>query len=53
MFDQIKSALKSANARMKSRHDYAHLIEADENLLRDIGVSRGDVRAAMRRARRF
>ena len=47
-FARLKAALKAAHARRAARRDYAYLLEAEDCLLQDIGITRTDVRQAMR-----
>ena len=48
MFTQTFAALKSARARAAARRSYWQLLESDEHLLRDIGISRDDLRRTLR-----
>jgi uncharacterized protein YjiS (DUF1127 family) len=41
------SAVRAALARARARHDYAWMLELGDEHLRDMGVTRGDVRSAM------
>ncbi len=40
---QIAGAIRAAWSRGKARRDYRHILECDEHLLHDIGLTRGDV----------
>ena len=44
MLNRFKAAIARIGARMRTRYDCDRLIQADEQLLRDIGISRTDVR---------
>lgn len=49
MFTQTFAALKSARARAEARRNYQRLLESDDDqLLRDVGVTRNDLRRALR-----
>jgi uncharacterized protein YjiS (DUF1127 family) len=41
------ASLRAAIARAKARHDYRRMLELGDEHLRDMGVTRGDVRSAM------
>jgi uncharacterized protein YjiS (DUF1127 family) len=47
-FARIKAALKAAHARRTARREYTYLLGAEDHLLQDIGISRADVRQALR-----
>lgn len=45
---RIAAALRAAEARHEARRAYGSLLDCDdEHLLRDAGLTRGDIRAAM------
>jgi len=49
MFTQTVSALKSAHARAEARRAYQRLLESnDDQLLRDVGITRNELRRALR-----
>jgi uncharacterized protein YjiS (DUF1127 family) len=41
------ATVREALARVKARHDYRRMLDCEDHLLRDMGVTRGDVRQAM------
>ena len=43
----LAAALRTALARAKARHDYRRMLELGDEHLRDVGITRGDIRAAM------
>ena len=46
-FTRIASALVAARARQAEHRTYANLLAADKHVLRDIGLTRADVRRAL------
>jgi uncharacterized protein YjiS (DUF1127 family) len=48
----VARAIRTAHARRKMRHDYETLLVCDDHILRDIGVTRADVRDALAACRR-
>jgi uncharacterized protein YjiS (DUF1127 family) len=44
---RVAAALRAAQARHEARRAYKHMLECDDHLLRDMGVTRSDVHAAM------
>ena len=46
-FARITAALVAARARQADHRTYTYLLEADEYVLRDIGLTRPDVRRAL------
>jgi uncharacterized protein YjiS (DUF1127 family) len=50
--DRVAAALRAAQARHEARRAYRSLLECDDDhLLRDVGVTRGDVRGDARARR--
>jgi len=43
---RVTAAIADAMARAKARHDYRRIVD-NEDILRDVGVSRDDVRRAL------
>ena len=43
---RVTAAIAGAMARAKARHDYRRIVD-NEDILRDVGVSRDDVRRAL------
>ena len=48
---RVGAAVREALARVKARHDYRRMLDREDHLLSDMGVTRGDVRQAMRDCR--
>jgi uncharacterized protein YjiS (DUF1127 family) len=44
---RVVAAVRAAHARREARRAYRQLLECDEHILKDIGVTRGDVREAL------
>ena len=44
----IASAVRAAHARSKGRRAYRQMLLCEDHILRDIGVTRADVRQALR-----
>jgi uncharacterized protein YjiS (DUF1127 family) len=44
---RVTAAVRGTMRRMQARHDYRKLLERDDAMLRDIGVTRADVRRAL------
>ena len=44
MIHSMKAAVKGLQRRAQARRDYAYLTSVDDRFLRDIGVTRGDLR---------
>jgi uncharacterized protein YjiS (DUF1127 family) len=44
---RVAAAVRAAWARAEARRAYRRLLESDASVLRDIGVTRGDVRQAL------
>jgi uncharacterized protein YjiS (DUF1127 family) len=44
---RIAAAVRAALARRKERYGYRQLLGCDEHLLRDMGVTRADIRQAL------
>lgn len=42
------AAMRDALARAKARYDYRHMLACEDGVLRDVGVTRADVREAYR-----
>jgi uncharacterized protein YjiS (DUF1127 family) len=51
MFTIIKNAVRRGEERSRLRREMNELDQMDERILRDIGLTRGDVIAARRRLR--
>lgn len=47
MFQHVKAAIERQNERARHRRSYRALLELEEHFLRDIGVSRDEVRGRM------
>jgi uncharacterized protein YjiS (DUF1127 family) len=47
---RIAAAIRATLRRMKERHDYRTMLERDDAMLRDMGVTRNDVRRALSEA---
>ena len=45
--DRTAVAVRAVLARRKARHDYRRMLECDDDLLRDMGVTRADLRRAL------
>ena len=45
---RIASAVRAAHARSLARHAYKQMLQCEDHILRDIGVTRADVRQALR-----
>jgi uncharacterized protein YjiS (DUF1127 family) len=43
MISSMKAAVKGIRRRGRIRRDHAYLMSADDHILRDIGVRRGDL----------
>lgn len=43
MINSMKAAMNGIKRRAQIRRDYAYLMSADDHILRDIGVRRGDL----------
>ena len=43
----IRTAVLAALARAKARHEYRQLLACDDEIMRDVGVTRDDVRQAL------
>jgi uncharacterized protein YjiS (DUF1127 family) len=48
IFAQIAAAIAARMARAKARNQYRQMLAIEPHLLRDIGVTRSDVLAALR-----
>ena len=44
---RILAAVRAAMARAKARHEYRRLLDCDETIMRDAGVTRDEVRRAL------
>ena len=44
---RILAAVAAAMARAKARHEYRRLLACDDEIMRDVGVTRDDVRQAL------
>jgi uncharacterized protein YjiS (DUF1127 family) len=44
---RVAAAVRAAQARHEARRAYAYMLGCDDHLLRDMGVTRRDVHAAM------
>ena len=44
---RILAAAAAAMARAKARHEYRRLLACDDEIMRDVGVTRDDVRRAL------
>jgi len=44
MINSMKAAMNGIKRRAQARRDHAYLMSADDHILRDIGVRRGDLR---------
>ena len=44
----ISAAVAASMARAKARHQYRQMLQIDEHLLRDIGVTRNEIQQALR-----
>jgi uncharacterized protein YjiS (DUF1127 family) len=44
---RVAAAVRAAQARREACRAYTYMLECDDHLLRDMGVTRSDVRAAM------
>lgn len=49
MFTRAIAAMKTAHARREAINSYERLLSSDDALLRDIGLTRTDLRNALRR----
>ena len=47
MFQHLKAAIHRSNERARQRRDYRALLELEDHFLRDIGVTRAEVRGRM------
>jgi uncharacterized protein YjiS (DUF1127 family) len=47
MFQQLKLAIRRSQERARHRRDYRALLELEDAFLRDIGISRDEVRGRM------
>jgi uncharacterized protein YjiS (DUF1127 family) len=47
MITRLKSAFRAASARIERRRIISELMEADDSLLRDLGLRRADIRRAV------
>ena len=45
----VKAWIVAAHRRRQERHAYAHLLQLDPHLLKDVGVTATDLHAAIRR----
>jgi uncharacterized protein YjiS (DUF1127 family) len=51
MMSRCGAAVRAALARSKARRDYRQMLACDEHLLHDIGVTRDEIRHALRNCR--
>ena len=51
LIGRVGTAVREALARVKARHDYRRMLDREDRLLSDMGVTRDDVRQAMRDCR--
>jgi uncharacterized protein YjiS (DUF1127 family) len=49
MISSMKAAMNIIKRRAQARRDHAYLMSADDHILRDIGVRRGDLGIRIRR----
>jgi len=47
MLQHLKAAIRNSNERARQRRAYRALLEADDYLLRDIGLPRDDLRSRL------
>jgi uncharacterized protein YjiS (DUF1127 family) len=47
MFQHLQTAIKRSQERARHRRDYRALLELEDHFLRDIGVTRAEVRGRM------
>ena len=48
MADRAAATVREMLARAKARYDYRHMLACEDGVLRDVGVTRADVREAYR-----
>jgi uncharacterized protein YjiS (DUF1127 family) len=47
MFDRLRSAIRRSGEQARNRRGYRELLMLEDHYLRDIGLTRDDVRAAI------
>lgn len=47
MFQTLKTAIRNSNERARQRRGYRALLEADDYLLRDIGIPREELHSRL------
>ena len=46
MADRAAATVREMLARAKARHDYRHMLDCEDHFLRDVGLTRADIRQA-------